>query len=127
MLIDNSEVKSPGKKLLSNMSTHTKWLLLAPFSLLLIGYGLCVFSEASNLKHTGRPTREWVLLGTYSLILINGGLSFFGQAVRFRILMDVRKETRRSIRKLETKIDSKERASRNRARSKKRKSSTKTS
>jgi hypothetical protein len=127
MLIDKSDVNPPGKKLLSNMSTQTKWLLLAPVSLMLIGYGLCVFSEAGHLKHTGSPNVEWILLGTYSLILINGGISLFGQAVRYRILIDVRKETRRSIRKLETKFDSKDRASRNRERSKKRKSSTKTS
>ena len=123
MYLDKSDAKPPGKKLLSNMSTHTKWLILAPLGLVLIGYGLCVFSEAGHLKHTGSPTVEWVLLGTYSLILINGGLSIFGQAIRYRVLMDVRRETRRSIRKLETKLSSRERNKR--ARDRKRKSSTK--
>lgn len=121
MYLDKSEATPPGKKILSNMSTQTKWLLLAPVSLMLIGYGLCVFSEAGNLKHSGSPTIEWVLLGTYSLILINGGISLFGQAVRYRILTDVRRENRRSLRKLESKL-----ARKDKPRSKKGKSSTKT-
>lgn len=124
MLIEKTDAKPPGKKLLSNLTTHTKWLILAPVSLILIGYGLCVFSEAGQLKHTGSPAIEWIILGTYSLILINGGLALFGQAVRYRVLMDVRKETRRSIRKIETKIARNERDKR--SRTKKGKSSTKT-
>lgn len=124
MYLDKSQGKPPGKKLISNMSSHTKWMILAPISLLLIGYGLCVFSEAGHYKHTGNPTHEWVLLGTYSLILINGGLSLFGQAVRYRILIDVRRETRRSLRKLETKLSKK--VTQQSAKPGKRKSPTKT-
>ena len=123
MLPNESDIKPPGQKLVSKLSARTKWLILAPLGLVLIGYGLCVFSEAGNLKHTGSRPIEWVLLGTYSLILINGGLSLFGQAIYFRVMMDVRKETRRSLRKLETKLASRERNKRSRDR--KRKSSTK--
>ncbi len=123
MEIEKSDTRPPGKKLLANMSARTKWLILAPLSLLLIGYGLSVFSEAGHLKHTGSPTTDWVLLGTYSLILINGGLCLLGQAVYYRVIMDVRRETRRSIRKLEIKISSRERNKR--ARDRKGKSSTK--
>lgn len=119
MILEKSDIKPPGKKLLSKMTTHTKWLILAPVSLLLIGYGLCVFSEAGNLKHTGSRDVEWILLGTYSLILINGGLALFGQAVRYRVLMDVRKETRRSLRKMETKFARNERDKRSRTKRKK--------
>ncbi|HEV7350406.1 hypothetical protein [Telluribacter sp.] len=100
MIVPKSEARPPGKKLLKKMTTRTKWLLLAPVSLMLIGYGLCVFSEASNLKHTGAPTINWVLLGTYSLVLINAGISLFGQAVRYRVQMDFRRELRRSSRKM---------------------------
>jgi hypothetical protein len=101
MIVPKAQAKPPGQKLLKKMSTRTKWLLLSVFSLLLIGYGLCVFSEAGNMKHSGEPTVNWVLLGTYSLVLINGGLSLFGQAVRYRVRMDIRKEVRRSARRLE--------------------------
>ncbi len=81
------------------MSTRTKWLLLSVVSLLVIGAGLCIFSEAAHLKHSGQPTGQWVLLGTYSLILINGGLCLLGQAIRFRVMMDTRRIVRREIKK----------------------------
>ncbi|RRB07315.1 hypothetical protein EHT25_05940 [Larkinella rosea] len=91
--------KPPGRRLIKQMSTRTKWLLLAPFSLVLIGYGLCVFSEAANLKHTGEPVIRWVLLGTYSLIVINAGLSLFGQAIIFRVRIETRRAIRREMKK----------------------------
>ncbi len=92
-------VKPPGKRIIKRMPTRTKWLLLSVASLLAIGAGLCIFSEAAHLKHINRPTGQWVLMGTYSLILINGGLCLFGQAVRFRVMMDTRQIVRREIRK----------------------------
>ena len=91
----------PGRKLVNGMSTRLKWLLLSPVSLTLIGYGLCVFSEAGQLKHTGAPFMKWFLLGTYSLIVINAGISLFGQAVIFRLQLHYRRELRRKIRKVE--------------------------
>lgn len=89
----------PGRRLVNRLSTRTKWLLLAPLSLLIIGAGLCVFSEAAQAKHTGAPFRQWFLWGAYSLILINGGLSLFGQAVRFRAQLDYRRFVRRELKK----------------------------
>lgn len=105
MIVPKAEAKPPGKRLLKKMSARTKWLLLSTFSLMLIGYGLCVFSEAGNLKHTGEPTVKWVLLGTYSLVLINGGIALFGQAVRIRVMMDVRQAIRRNNRKMEKDLE----------------------
>lgn len=92
-------VKPPGKRVIKRMSTRTKWLLLSVTSLLAIGAGLCIFSEAAHMKHTNQPTGQWVLTGTYSLILINGGLSILGQAIRFRVMMDTRRIVRREIKK----------------------------
>ncbi|HEV7379477.1 MAG TPA: hypothetical protein VGN64_06770 [Dyadobacter sp.] len=89
------------------MSTRTKWMILAPFGLLLFSFGLTVLSEAAHQRRTGEPTQVWVLLGLYSLVLINGGLVLFGEALRFRILLDVRRETRRSMRQLLRKVNSK--------------------
>nr|WP_293843186.1 hypothetical protein [uncultured Arsenicibacter sp.] len=91
--------KPPGRRLLKRMSTRTKWMILSPVSLLLIGAGLCIFSEASQLKHTGAPFRQWFLIGTYSLIMINGGLALFGQAVRLRVALDYRRFVRRQLKK----------------------------
>jgi hypothetical protein len=92
--------KPPGRRLIKRMSTRTKRLILAPFSLILIGYGLCVFSEAANLKHTGEPFNRWFLLGTYSLVVINAGLSLFGQAVIFRMQIENRRIIRRYLKKM---------------------------
>ncbi|WP_229216417.1 hypothetical protein [Dyadobacter sp. 3J3] len=89
------------------MSTRTKWLILAPLGLVLFSFGLCVLSEAAHQRRIGQPTQVWVLLGLYSLALINTGLVFFGEALRFRILLDVRRETRRSMRQLLRKVNAK--------------------
>ena len=89
----------PGRRLINRMSTRTKWLILAPLSLVLIGAGLCILTEAAWAKHTGAPFRQWFWWGTYGLIFINGGLSLFGQAVRFRVQLDYRRFVRREFRK----------------------------
>ena len=97
--------KPPGEKLVKRMNSRTKSLLLAPFSLILIGYGLCVFSEAGHLKHTGAAMRQRVLMGTYSLIVINAGLSFLGQAIIFRVQYQYRQETRRRLKKMQKEFE----------------------
>ncbi len=93
--------KPPGQKLVKRMSLRAKWLLLAPMSLVLIGAGLCVFSEAAELKHKDAAFSRWFLMGTYSLILINGGLSMLGQAIVFKSQMFYRAEMRREIKKMQ--------------------------
>ena len=87
------------------MSTRTKWMILAPCGLLIFSFGLTVLSEAAHQRRTGVPTQVWVVLGLYSLALINGGLILFGEALRFRILLDVRREARRSMRQMVRKIN----------------------
>lgn len=89
--------KPPGKKMLKRMSLYTKWLLAAIGGLLLIGFGLCVFSEAANLKHTNSPFLRWFLLGSYSLIMINGGLCVFGQAIIFKVRMENKKLIKKAL------------------------------
>lgn len=83
--------KPPGKRLLKNMPLRVKWFLSAFVGMMLVGYGLCVFSEAGHLKHTNAPFLRWFLLGTYSLIMVNSGLALFGQAVIFRMRIENRK------------------------------------
>ncbi|WP_348066633.1 hypothetical protein [Dyadobacter sp.] len=89
------------------MSTRTKWMILAPCGLLLFSFGLTVLSQAAHERRTGEPTQVWVVLGLYSLALINGGLIMFGEALRFRILLHIRRETRRSMRQLTRKVNTK--------------------
>lgn len=106
-MIPAIDPKPPGKKLIKRMSTRTKWMILAPFGLILFSFGLTVLSEAAHQRRTGEPTQVWVLLGIYSLVLINSGLILFGEALRFRILLDVRRETRRSMRQLLRRVNTK--------------------
>ena len=89
--------KPPGKKMLKRMSLYTKWLFSAVGGLALIGFGLSVFSEAANLKHTNAPFLRWFLLGSYSLIMINGGLCVFGQAIIFKMKMENKKLIKKTI------------------------------
>ncbi|MCE7064668.1 hypothetical protein [Dyadobacter sp. CY326] len=104
-MIPSIDPKPPGRRLIKRMSTRTKWMILAPCGLLIFSFGLTVLSEAAHQRRIGEPTQVWVVLGLYSLALINGGLIMFGEALRFRILLDVRRETRRSMRQLTRKIN----------------------
>jgi hypothetical protein len=89
--------KPPGKKMLKRMSLYTKWLLSAIGGLILIGFGLSIFSEAANLKHTNAPFLRWFLMGSYSLIMINGGLCVFGQAIVFKVRMENKKLIKKAL------------------------------
>lgn len=91
--------KPPGQRLIKRMSTRTKWLILSPISLIVIGYGLCVFSGAGHAMQTNAPFAQWFWLGTYSLVLINGGLCLLGQAIRYRVMLDTRRIIRQQLRK----------------------------
>ncbi|MEZ4904600.1 MAG: hypothetical protein R2822_24060 [Spirosomataceae bacterium] len=83
------------------MNSRTKALILTPFSLAMISYGLCVFSEAGHLKYTNAPVQQWVLMGLYSLIIINAGICFLGKALIFQVQYQYRRETRRKLRRME--------------------------
>ncbi len=96
--------KPPGKKMLKRMSLYTKWLLSAIGGLILIGFGLSIFSEAANLKHTNAPFLRWFLLGSYSLIMINGGLCVFGQAIIFKVRMENKKLIKRALKQREKNV-----------------------
>ncbi|WP_439555099.1 hypothetical protein [Dyadobacter sp.] len=106
-MIPSIDPKPPGKRLIKKMSTRTKWMILAPCGLILFSFGLTVLSQAAHERRIGEPTQVWVVLGLYSLALINGGLIMFGEALRFRILLHVRRETRRSMRQIARKVNTK--------------------
>ena len=123
-MIPSIDPKPPGRKLIKRMSTRTKWIILAPCGLLMFSFGLTVLSEAAHQRRIGVPTQVWVVLGLYSLVLINTGLILFGEALRFRILLNVRRETRRSMRQILRKVNTK--SNRKTKSDKKAKSPTKT-
>lgn len=97
-MIPDINSKPPGQKLIKRMSARTKWMILAPAGLILFSFGLWVLNEAAHERRIGQPTQVWALLGLYSLVMINGGIILFGEAMRFRIMIYMRKETRRSVR-----------------------------
>lgn len=102
--------KPPGQRLVKRMSARTKWLIMAPAGLLLIGFGLCVFSGAGYDMQAGAPFMRWFLKGTYSLILINGGLSIFGSAIRFRVMIDTRQIIRQELKRRQKEFNKKRKA-----------------
>lgn len=102
--------KPPGQRLVKRMSARTKWLIMAPSGLLLIGFGLCVFSGAGYEMQTGAPFMRWFLKGTYSLILVNGGLCIFGSAIRFRVMLDTRQIIRQELKRRQKEFNKKRKA-----------------
>jgi hypothetical protein len=83
--------KSPGERLVNNLSLKHKWLACSAAGLILVGLGLCIFSEAAHIKHSGKDTATWVLLGTLSLVIINTGLAIFGKGVVYKTEIRVKK------------------------------------
>lgn len=83
------EFKPPNKEEL-----RRSWLSYGGGGIALFCLGLCLFSEAGNLKHTGRDTATWILFGTISLICIGAGLSFFGESVLVKGQLDHRERQR---------------------------------
>jgi hypothetical protein len=96
--------KTPGQKMIKKMDLKIKWLIAAISGLMIIGFGLCLFSEAAELKHNGRETSAWVIWGTLGLVVINAGISIFGKAVVYKTEMRAAKTwKKKSKRFLKTK------------------------
>jgi hypothetical protein len=61
-----------------------QWLIKAPLSLVIIGFGVSLVSEAAMLKYGGGATLNWVLYGTIALIVLNAGLCVLVDAGKHR-------------------------------------------
>ncbi|MFZ9045672.1 MAG: hypothetical protein ACO2ZZ_07380 [Cyclobacteriaceae bacterium] len=64
---------------------YQRWLIQSPVALLLIGFGVCLVSEAAMIKASGAETWSWFSSGTIALIVLNTGISLFGDAVLHRV------------------------------------------
>ena len=64
---------------------YRRWLIQAPLALTIIGFGVCLVSEAAMLKYGGAETWDWGLSGTLALIVLNSGLSLLGDSVLQRV------------------------------------------
>ena len=94
------ETKPPGKKLVKRMSLRTKYWLLTIAGFVFIGGGLPILAESIYLKNTQQPFARWALMGCYAFILIFTGLAALQAGIRFRILIDVRREIRRNLKRI---------------------------
>jgi hypothetical protein len=74
------------------MTHKSKWLLLAPTGLVVIGFGTCLVQWAADMKRDGAPTGQWVAAGTVALGVFNAGLSLFGRGVVENVLYEVREK-----------------------------------
>jgi hypothetical protein len=74
------------------MTHKTKWLVLAPTGLLVVGAGACLIGWASTLKAKGAPTSKWAGAGTAALVVFNAGLSLFGHGVSESVLYQLREK-----------------------------------
>jgi hypothetical protein len=66
-------------------------LIRAPIGLILIGTGLSMAIDAGVSKFDGAEMWVWIAYGTASLVVFNAGISIFGDAVRYKVLMDLKK------------------------------------
>ena len=62
-----------------------QWLWRAPLGLALVGFGLCLLTEAGQTKFAGADWTVWVPFGTLALVVVNSGLCVFGDAVLHRV------------------------------------------
>lgn len=64
---------------------YKRWLLQSPISLIVIGFGVCLISEAAMLKYSGGNAWQWISYGTLALVVFNSGICLFGDAVLWRM------------------------------------------
>ena len=74
------------------MTHKSKWLLLAPAGLVVVGAGASMVHWAGSLKDQGKPTSTWVAAGTAALVVLNAGLSLFGNGVAESVLYQLREK-----------------------------------
>ena len=65
--------------------SYRRWFIQGTIGILLFGFGLCLFSEASFFRRTDPPAWQWVGFGTLSLVVVMAGLILIVDSVRFRI------------------------------------------
>jgi hypothetical protein len=74
------------------MTSFQKWRLLAPLGLATIGFGTSLLGHSVQIKTEGVATLTWFLWGTLSLVVLNAGVAIFGDAVKHRVLYELRRQ-----------------------------------
>jgi hypothetical protein len=73
------------------MTHFQKWQRFAPLGLATIGFGASLLGYSIQIKTEGAPTLTWFIWGTLSLLVLNAGVAVFGDAVKHRVLYELRK------------------------------------
>lgn len=75
----------------THISNHLqKWRLFSPLGLALVGLGASLLGHSIELKTSGAATLLWFSWGTVSLVVLNAGLAVFGDAIKHRVLFELR-------------------------------------
>lgn len=72
------------------MNHYAKWRLFAPLGLAIIGMGLSFLGHSIQIKTQGVGFWTWFLWGTVSLLVTNAGIAVFGDAVKHRVLFELK-------------------------------------
>jgi hypothetical protein len=72
------------------MNNYKKWLLFSPLGLALIGFGASMLGHSIQLKVEDAKTIIWFAWGTLSLIVLNAGVAVFAEAVKARVLHELK-------------------------------------
>jgi hypothetical protein len=74
------------------MDNYKKWQLFSPLGLALIGFGASMLGHSIQLKVEDAKTITWFVWGTCSLIVFNAGIAIFAEAVKARVLYELREK-----------------------------------
>jgi hypothetical protein len=69
-----------------------KWQRFSPLGLALVGMGASMLGHSIELKTTGATFVGWFIWGTVSLIVLNAGLAVFGDAIKHRVLFELKQQ-----------------------------------
>jgi hypothetical protein len=76
----------------SHKQHFKKWQRFSPLGLALVGMGASMLGHSIELKTTGTAFMNWFTWGTVSLVVLNAGLAVFGEAVKHRVLFELKQQ-----------------------------------
>lgn len=81
------------------MDNYKKWFIFSPVGLALIGFGASMLGHSIELKVENTGFITWFIWGTLSLIVLNAGVAIFAEAVKARVMHELRGESKMGTRK----------------------------
>jgi hypothetical protein len=78
------EKKSPGEKIIKNMSLSTRWRLTSILSYFILAVGLIFFNESFFRLRQGYDKMTWSFIGIISSLIFFSGLAIFGKSLVYK-------------------------------------------